>query len=147
MGDLPTSKLLSQSQNGQGTESHACHEEEGDLRKARQAPCLRRQDHQDQDWALKVRPCEEQDGQDREQEGKPQGQENELLWPLARSTQEGTRRIEDQGLLSDQERNSSLQEGQGAVLQVSAAYTIQLLLGAWGCPRPLSAVASVVLDV
>merc|ERR1712166_1234839 len=112
--DLPTSKLLSQSQNGQGnesrrTKSHACHEEEGDLRKARQAPCLRRQDHQDQDWALKVRPCEEQDGQDREQEGKPQGQEAELFWPMARSSQEGTQSSEHQGLLRDQEGHPILQ--------------------------------------
>merc|ERR1711865_754585 len=100
--------------NGQGDEGH---EEEGGLCKACQAPCLLWQDRQDQRWSREICPCEEQERQGREQEGEPQGQEERLDC----SRPEGTLSSEDQGLLPNQEGHTTLQEGQGALWQVSTA--------------------------
>merc|ERR1711865_524187 len=122
--------LLNNGQSYEGNEgygrheSHEGHEEEGDLRQAREAPCLRRQDQPDQDWAQEVRPHQEQGWQDREQEGEPQGQEVERFWPMALSSQEGTQGSEPQGLRRDQEGHPILQEGEG-VLRLSTASDLE----------------------
>merc|ERR1712146_167096 len=56
-------------------ESHEGNEEEANLCKACQASCLLRQDRQDTDWIEEVRPCADQDWQDRQQEEIPSWQE------------------------------------------------------------------------
>merc|ERR1712224_265516 len=74
-----------------------------------------RQQGQDRGWADRKGPDEEQVRQDCEQEEERFGQDQ----PMDRCRQEGTRRVEDQGLLCDQEGHAIVPEGEG-VLQVSA---------------------------
>merc|ERR1711865_1265830 len=143
-------------QNGQGDEGHESHEEEGDLCQACPSPCLRRQDHQDQDRTHQVRPYQEQEWQDREQEGEPQGQEEQFLGPMECSSQEGTQSSEHQGLRRAQEGHPILQEGEG-VLQLSTASNLTTRstrqtsegwhqLWVWACLHLSSAGASFLLS-
>merc|ERR1712025_1208007 len=103
----------------EGNEGDGCHEgnegheEEANLRQARKASCLCWQDCQDQVWVHCSRLQEDQDRQDREQEGQRSCQG--YSWPLDRSCPESSQSFEHQGLLSCQEGNSTLQEGQGAL--------------------------------
>merc|ERR1711904_254549 len=108
----------------EGNEGHGSHEgneghgEEANLCKARQASCLRRQNHQVQGWVHSNRLQEEQGWKDREQEEERPHQERS--WPLDCSSPAGPQSSEHQGLCSYQEGHSTLQEGQGALRPVNA---------------------------
>merc|ERR1712072_1684193 len=92
------------------------HEEEACLCKACQASCLLWQARQDQNRIEEVRPCADQDRQDRQQEEEPPWQEV----TLDRSSSEGPQGTQDQGFRSYQEGHSALQEGQGVLQPVSS---------------------------
>merc|ERR1712080_422303 len=95
---------------------------------ARKAPCLRRQGREDCHWAVEGGLGEEQERQDREQEEVGQGQEE----PLDRRREQGARGVEDQGLLRHQEGLGIVQEGEGALQEVSGKATIPLKSGPSG---------------
>merc|ERR1711988_1730936 len=79
--------------NGQSNEGNGCHEgnegheEEANLRQARQASPLLWQDHQEQGWIDCSCFQEDQHWQDCEQEAKCHSQDH--LWPLERGSPEG----------------------------------------------------------
>merc|ERR1711964_857662 len=100
----------------EGDEGDEGHEGQEGLREARKAPCLRRQGREDCHWAVEGRPDEEQGGQDCEQEEERRVEAQ----PVARRREGRARGAEDQGLLRHQEGLGIVQEGKGALQEVSA---------------------------
>merc|ERR1712098_36585 len=83
-----------------------------------------RRDEGDEDchWAVEGRPDEEQGGQDCEQEEERRGEAQ----PVARRREGRARGVEDQGVLRHQEGLGIVQEGKGALQEVSAKAAMPL---------------------
>merc|ERR1712093_840243 len=139
--DTPSSN----GKGNEGDEGDEGHEEEdreqdceGQACQGNGAPRDQGEDH----WRLAGKgPYQEQVWQDWEQEGQRCQEEQ----PLDRCRQEGPCRLEDQGVLCNQEGHTPVPEGKG-VLQVSALLQMSAAAGCgrhqlrlWGFPRPLSA--------
>merc|ERR1712139_168618 len=116
---LLTDTLSSNGEGDEGNEGHEGHEEEDRERDCKgshgQGNGAPRQQGEDRWWPDSKGPDAEQGWQDCEQEDKRQGQGQ----PLDDCCQEGTRCIEDQGLLRSQEGYTFVPESEG-VHEVSA---------------------------